>query len=205
MRTLLLATALLAAALPAQAASILLDFEEEPEGQRIEFVSAECDCVLLYEHGRGEDFDLVLTVRDFGVSDGDGYTDGQAVRVGDQGGSGGGLVMEFLVPVLAVSLDFGNDESDVSPVYDASLTGYDSQGGVLAQAFVTPNLDKLVNQTISITSASPIARAVFQLELLGDQSEHSPVVDNLVLTTVPDPGTVGLMLLGAAAVLTRRR
>jgi hypothetical protein len=35
MRTLLLATALLAAALPAQAATILLDFEEEPEGQRI--------------------------------------------------------------------------------------------------------------------------------------------------------------------------
>lgn len=134
MRALVLAVALLAAAYPAQAATIVLDFEEEPLGSRMEFVSVECDCALLHSLDPGlDDNDSWLDIIDF-----PGLTNGRAIKVGDEGG-GDGLVVELLVPVLAVSLDFGGD----SPEFDrdegpASLTAYDAADNVLAQAFVTP-------------------------------------------------------------------
>ena len=108
--------------------------------------------------------------------------------------------------MTGVSLDFGGDlpAKFVDPLYDASLTGFDAAGDELAKSFVTPNRDRLVNQTISISSERTISRAVFEFVQLGDTEPFSSVVDNIVLTTVPEPGTLGLMLLGGAAAMARR-
>ena len=193
-----LALALLLLAAPAGAATIVLDFEEEPIGSPKEFVSVECGCVRLIEPSLDEDEDLRILVALLGQSE------GQAVAVGREGGS---LVLEFLVPVVALSVDFGWDQLDeegVWDVFDPVLTGFDAYGAVVAQATITPNGDGIVNQTISISSESTIARALFEFRQLGPNEPRGFLVDNLVLTTVPEPGTLGLGALACAGLLSRR-
>lgn len=196
------AVALLLAA-PASATTIVLDFEEEAlgnrrDGERHAFVSVECGCVRLIEPLEGDsDARLRIQVAPFGRSD------GHAVYVGHEGG---GLLLEFLVPVFAVSIDFGNDyPEDEADARDPVFKAFAEDDALLDEDTVSPNDDRIVNQTLSLYSESPIHHATFGFRQLGQHSPLDFYVDNLVLTTVPEPGAVWLAALACIGLLRNVR
>jgi hypothetical protein len=189
----LLFTALLLIAAPAGAATIVIDFEEEAVVEyEVPFVSSECGCVRLSEW-QG----LELNVIDY-------YLGTRALYVGEEGGS---LLLEFLVPVVAVSLDFGGDSSlPEVETFPARLYGF-SGGQQVAFAELEANRNGLVDQTLSIEPGVVMDSARFAFVQLGEHEPESPVVDRIVLTTLPEPRLLGLSALGllAAARTFRRR
>jgi hypothetical protein len=197
-----LAASLLLAAPPTHAATIVVDFAESvPDRQLVSFTTSgatfttwvcastvyngyECDDAALYlNHG-------TLTVID------------------------DALLVTFDEPVTAVSLDFGGDyPEDWQPDAEAWLwafLGDDPDPSRLvvspdAEARVTLNLDRLVNQSITIEGGPFQAISFRFVGTKGGSWERAYTIDNLRFETVAEPGTVGLVLLGAAAALTRRR
>jgi hypothetical protein len=124
------------------------------------------------------------------------------------------LFVTFDEPVSAVSLDFGGDHPDEwAPDAEAWLWAFvaaDPNPANLitpdAEARVTLNLDQLVNQSITIEGGGPFQMILFQfVGTEGGPTERAYQIDNLRFETVAEPATVGLVLLGAAAALTRRR
>ena len=192
MRHVLFAAVLLTAA-PAGAATIVLDFEEEAVGEYEEpFVSNECGCVRLSEW-QG----LELHVIDYALGT-------RSLYVGDEGGS---LLLEFLVPVVAVSLDFGGDPGlPEVEAFPARLYGF-AGGQQVAFVELEANRNGLVDQTLSIEPGIPMDSARFVFVQLGEYEPESPVVDRIVLTTLPEPRLLGLSALAllAAARTFRRR
>jgi hypothetical protein len=158
MRIFALAFALWVAS-PAVGASIVIDFEEEPiatydDELGATFVSAECDCVALFDQGGNR-----LTIRSFMGS--------HVLIIGDEGGS---LRLDFFTPVTSVSLDFGGDCGDASVGVDCHAGAIDihpawlrglADGQIVASSELAPNQDIQVNQTISITSATPMDQVRF--------------------------------------------
>jgi hypothetical protein len=176
---------------------IVLDFEEEPlaryEGSP--FVSAECGCVQFSQYSRYPGYGGEVSVFDFR------RVGSRMLLVGEEGGD---LLMEFLVPVVGLSLDFSTffDEPDVW-LDDAHLTAY-AGGQVVGEATFTPDPNGPLFQTISLFPGTVIERAVYRKYDLGEYEPNSVLVDNIVLT-VPEPRAlppVGLLL---AAVAFRRR
>src|SRR5687768_9606164 len=103
----LLYALLLWVATPAVGATIVLDFEEEqPRFLEDPFVSVECECVRLHgwRNSYGGSPGGTLEIHDFRGS--------RRLIVGEEGGV---LMLEFLVPVVGLSLDFSTffDEPDV--------------------------------------------------------------------------------------------
>jgi hypothetical protein len=204
MRALVLAIALVGAGVPAQAATVVLDFEEEPLATYVDdeggatFVSAECGCVAFFDEGGTR-----LRISSFQGS--------RVLVIGDEGGS---LLLDFFAPVTSVSLDFGGDCGDALVGVDCHAGAIDihpawlqglANGQIVASSEVEPNQDTQVNQTISITSATPMDQVRFGMPQYDPHEPVSPIVDNVQFETVPEPGTLELVLLGAAAALTRRR
>jgi hypothetical protein len=192
-----LAVSLLLVAQPATAATIVLDFEEQPVAafEDNSFLSIECGCVRFSDLGPEKEVHVV---------DGVGWPsyyrhESRAVLAGSQGGT---LMMEFLVPVVELSFDFVNffDAYDVW-LNDAVLTAY-AGDEIVGVATLPPAPNGPRFQTISISPGTVIERAVFEKYDLGEHYPFSPIVDNIVLTTVPEPTTLGLLgltLAGAAA------
>jgi hypothetical protein len=187
MRSLLIG-AVLAFAAPAGAATIVLDFEQEPLAvyENTSFTSAECGCVDFAEQDGGW-----LFVEENALGS----------RVLIPGEEGGRLVLQFLVPVTAVALDFGNDTDDAEFIGDAVLEGLVG-GTVVASATVTPNGNNLTDQTIAISFTSPLTSARFRLPQSGEFEPISPYVDNIVLT-VPEPAALALAALAVLRVRCR--
>jgi hypothetical protein len=189
MRSLLFALAMLLAQ-PAVAATIVLDFQEETLGRRDDpFVSAECGCV---EFSGSHGLRIYLT------------DEGETVLVAGADQEGGSLVIDFLVPVTAFALDFGGDSgaADVTSG-TARLRGF--VGAVeVALAEAEPNRNLLVDQTLAISPGVAMDRIVFTFSQLGELEPLSAYVDDVVLTTVPEPVTLGLFALGLAATATGR-
>jgi hypothetical protein len=202
MRIFALAFALWVAS-PAVGASIVIDFEEEPiatydDELGATFVSAECDCVALFDQGGNR-----LTIRSFMGS--------HVLIIGDEGGS---LRLDFFTPVTSVSLDFGGDCGDASVGVDCHAGAIDihpawlrglADGQIVASSELAPNQDIQVNQTISITSATPMDQVRFGMPQYDPHEPVSPIVDNLRFETVPEPGTLGLVALGLGAGFGRIR
>jgi hypothetical protein len=189
------ALALLLLAAPASAATIVLDFEEEARGHYYEgsIVSAECGCVRISDLAGRE-----LTVFDF-------YLGTRMVEPGYKG-EGGTLLLEFLVPVVGLSLDFLSFYPNARPIerpidyFDAHLIAY-SGGEIVGETTLTPDPNGPLFQTISLFPGTVIEQARFVRVALGYYEPISPFIDNIVLTTVPEPGTLGLgalVLLGAS-------
>jgi hypothetical protein len=191
MRALPLLLALLLAA-PAGAATIVLDFEEEPLAvyQGTTFASAECGgCVTFAEQDGGWLF----------------VEDALGSRVLIPGEEGGRLSMTFSVPVTGVSLDFGHDTPDAESIGDAVLDGLIG-GVVVVSSTVAPNQNGSIDQTISISYVSPLEAVRFRLPQSGEFEPISPYIDNVVLTVqeVPEPAALGL-LAPLLLLSTRRR
>src|SRR5688572_23911691 len=136
-----LALALLLLAAPAGAATIVIDFAEESLGEHGDsFVSAECACVRFstWSVGGGGSGNT-LTVFNFNGN--------HTLAVGEQGGD---LLLEFLVPVGSVRLEFGGD-SPLESVesFPAVLVGL--SGGEFASIdTVAPNRNRAIDQTLQI-------------------------------------------------------
>lgn len=189
MPALALALVLLVAT-PAGAATIVLDFEEEVLGvYDTGFISSECGCVELSD---ADGFQL--KVIDFFGS--------RAILVGEEGGA---LRLDFLVPVVAVSLDFGGDsgaeEVDARP---ARLRGF-AGGQEVAYAELEANGNQLVDQTLTIGPGVVLESALLTFVQLGEFEPLSPLVGRIVLTTVPEPSTLALMALALIRLAIQRR
>jgi hypothetical protein len=191
MRVLALALLLLAA--PAGAATIVIDFEAEAVGEYDDgFVSAVCGCVRFSEWQGGE-----LRIRER-ASD-------KTLVVGEEGGT---LLLEFLVPVISVRLEFGGDsESSLVESKPAVLVGL--SGGEFASIDAEmPNRNNTIDQTLQIAVppnlGPPIDQALFSFVQLGEHEPLSPIVGRLTLVTVPEAGGLGLLALFLAFGSRRR-
>lgn len=181
---------------PAGAATITLDFEEEPLGlYHPGFLSSECGCVqLLEDHG----LEPRVRVIDFSLGS-------RALLIGDEGGA---LRLEFLVPVFGVQIDFytyfGLHNIFLGDARLQAFAGDDPIGLVV----VPPDPQGAVFQTISLSSSVAITRAIFTKAVDDGLEPQSPIVDNLVLT-VPEPafglGVLALGVLAARATRSHRR
>jgi hypothetical protein len=197
MRAPLLALLVLLLAAPVHAATIVLDFEEEPLGyDQPGFVSVECGCVRL------SDFDeMELAVFDY-------YLGTRVVSPGWKN-EGGDLLLEFFVPVVGLSLDFLSFYPNSRPIerpieyFDAHLIAY-AGGEIVGEATLTPDPNGPLFQTISLFPGTVIEQAKFVRVTLGFFEPISPFIDNIVLT-VPEPASALLLLgLGVAGVASRR-
>jgi len=196
MRSVVLAAALLGAALPAHAATIVLDFEEEAVGGRENgYVSAECGCVA-FSHSFliSDPSDPFLHVGDFGVQ-----SDGSALLVG-QDDDGGGLVLDFLAPVVGLSLDFGNDDEAFTDEGDEAVLQAFSGATLLGEARVVLNRNDVMDQSIALAGLGAFDRATFRYTDSIDE-----IVDNISFETVPEPGALALLAFVAAAGRWRGR
>jgi len=186
MRILLVTFALWVAA-PAAAGTIVLDFEEEPLARyEPSFVSAECGCVRFSE---GHE----LAVVEYGS---------RALLVGEEGGD---LELDFLVPVVGLSLDFLSfyPTSEEIDYRDAHLVAY-AGGQIVAEATFAPDPAGPLFQTISLVPGTAIERARFWRVALGENEPISAVVDNVVLIT-PEPDALALFGLALAGAWSARR
>src|SRR5262245_8784055 len=179
----LLAALLLVAATPASAATIVLDFEEEPYIYLPRhYVSTECGCVSFdyYPAAPNEDRSYIA-VRNFNLQ-----TDGNGLVVDFHV-----LVMTFAEPVTSLSLDFGLDSAfyweDGSFAWlrvfsDDSPPDLRTNAGLLADARVTLNRNGLMDQSISLEGVAPFRTAAFNFN---GEAEMEPgfSVDNLRFTT----------------------
>jgi hypothetical protein len=187
-----LAAVLFLLAQPASAATIVLDFEEEPLGyDQPGFVSAECGCV------RVSDFDgQELAVFDY-------YLGTRVISPGWKN-EGGDLLLEFLVPVVGLSLDFLSFYPNSRPIErpieyrDAHLIAY-AGGEIVGETTLTADPGGPLFQTISLFPGTVIERAVFVRVALGFYEPISPFLDNLVLT-LPEPSMLLLAVLAAACI-----
>lgn len=193
-----LAFSLLLLAAPTSAATIALDFEEEAIGYYYDepgFVSAECGCVRVSDFAGRE-----LAVFDY-------YLGTRVVSPGWKG-EGGSLLLEFLVPVVGLSLDFVSFYPNARPIErpidykDAHLIAY-AGGEIVGETTLTPDPTGPLFQTISLFPGTVIEQARFVRVALGFYEPISPFVDNVMLTTVPEPGSLGLAVLVLAGAASR--
>jgi len=175
---------------PAFAATITLDFEEEATDARSNgYVSAECGCVT-FSH---TNLSNALHFANFGAQG-----DGQALVVGDDD-DGGGLVLDFLVPVSSLTLAFGNDDPSIVDQDDEAVLQAYAGATLLGEVHVALNANDLMDQTISISGLGAFDRAVFRYTDSIDE-----IVDNLVFETLPEPGPPVLAAFAAWALYAIR-
>jgi hypothetical protein len=188
-----IALSLLLLAGPAQAATIVLDFSAYAEGDYGNSFEAAPGVLLSERSGTGS-----LTIATPGGVP-------AVLVVGDQGGD---LRLDFTgLGVLGIELTFGGDvlpgcETDVFP---AHLTGY-AGGMEVAADELDANGNRLVDQTLAITSPVVLEWALFDFVQLGENQPESPFVGRITLTTleVPEPALVGLVAATAAAACALR-
>jgi hypothetical protein len=170
---------------PAAAATIVIDFEAVALG------------------AKGESFEVAPGITLASV-DGLYVTDRYGTRgllVGEEGGT---LQLTFSVPVVSLSIDFGNDSdaADVDPS-SAFLTG--KIGGVVVVTdSELANRNGLPDQTLTVALPGGFGAAGFSFGQSDFYEPISPFVDNIVVTTLEVPEPAGL-LLGALLLSTRLR
>jgi hypothetical protein len=180
-----IALALLLLTTPAHAGTIVIDFTGESLGSHGASFVAECGCVRLSEWtGTGE-----LIVFNF-----------QGSRALSVGAEGGDLLLDFLVPVQAVRLEFGGDSStDWKPAVLVGLSG----GEFASIDTAAPNLNGAIDQTLQISVppnlGPPMDQALFSFVQFGEHAPKSALVGRITLTT-PEPRLIALLaVLGVVA------
>jgi hypothetical protein len=189
----IVALVLLLLAAPAGAATIVLDFDEEPTGERgASFTSAEAPFVQLTETGG----------TDLQVFDYPGH--GLVLWVGDEGGM---LRLDFGVPVLSITIEFGDAGAlagDWDPPVLVGLNGSD----VLAIDSTVPDFDGELDESLTVAVPSgAFDAAVFAFVQRGEMEPESPLVGRIILVTseVPEPAAAMLLLAAAGWQAARAR
>ena len=180
----------LAATLSAHAALVTVNFESDAPGPVANgFMSFDSPFVT-FSDSDGSD----LSIGNFGIA-----SDGQSLMVGQNDTSA--LIMNFSTIVDSLSIDFGNDDPNLSEPGDfATLTLF--LGNVfVGEAFVELNRNTAMDQTISFSGAA-FDNATIEYYVSSDGVAKT--FDNFVFNTVPGPGGLGLMALVGLAARRRR-
>jgi hypothetical protein len=190
-----LAAVLLLLAMPASAATIVLDFEEEALGGHGEsFVSAEWDDLTL---------SLWTGVAELTISERAGH--GRVLWVGHEGGS---LLLSFAVPVASVTLEFGDSGAALRAWDPPVLVGITTDGMAAADSTV-PTMNGLIDEQLMVTwpRDEPFRSALFQFVQFGEHAPESPVIGRIILETleVPEPAVFGLLALAGSVAAARNR
>lgn len=169
-----------------------ITFENDPAGPVPDgFVSADSPLVSF-----SNNFGLGLAIGDYGVA-----SDGQGIAVGDNDSSG--LLMNFSTLMNALSLDFGNDDPNLTLDGDYALLTIYLDGFEVDHSIVLLNRNTAMDQSISI-SGTEFNSAVIEFYSGGDGITE--VVDNIRFTAVPAPGIAGMLgAAGACGLFGRSR
>lgn len=121
--------------------------------------------------------------------------------------TGGGdreVLMIFSTPITSLFLhtDDTSETGDTVRLLALASTGFDSQYEVLLLDEGLDNATSSPGNVLSISGA-PFSYALFQT--VGEQEGFDDVTFDFEVTAVPEPGTVGLTLLGLGAILALRR
>ena len=113
----------------------------------------------------------------------------------------------FAAPITEVGAYMGNDQG----IYDGSfqdytLSLYDAANTLVGSLTVTANQNTSVDQFLGLRSTLPFVRARFENDNWVTVNQGlSATIDDLTFSTVPEPASLGAVLLLTAAGFARRR
>lgn len=121
--------------------------------------------------------------------------------------TGGGdreVLMSFITPITSLSLhtDDASEGPETVRLLALVSTGLDTQFQVLA---LDEGLDNATSSPGNELFVSGVSFSYALFQTVGEQEGFDDVTFNLEVTPVPEPGTIGLTLLGLGAILTLRR
>ena len=153
--------------LPVNAATydIVIDFENETTGSKPNgWKSVDSDLVS-FSDSNGSDL---------GIYSGQ-ESDGKSIAC--FGDNTDGLVLDFSIPMFAISLEFGNDNPGFITSNDWAILTLFNGATQIDQVMIHPNVNDLMDQTISY-SGSSFTKAVFAYS-----TNLTEVVDNIMLAS----------------------
>ena len=176
LRALTLAAAAVLASQVAMAAAVVIDFEGDSNGAKLDGFQSVASMVVSFTDPGSEGENL-------GVLPADPQSIGRGLISG--GDTGTGIQMDFAPPVFSLSLVFGNDEPGiVGPTDLGRLTLFNGATQV-AVVDVAVNADDVGNQTVAY-SGGPITRAVFAyVTAAGGGVGLGEIIDNVTFDTAP--------------------
>lgn len=181
----------LVATLSSQASIVTIDFESDPAGPVPNgFVSVDSPLVS-FSDSDGSD----LAIGNFGIA-----SEGQGLMVGRDDASS--LLIDFSAIVNSLSIDFGNDDPNLTQPGDTAILSVYLGTIFVGQSVVELNRNLAMDQTISFNGAAFDNATV---EFYASSRGVAKTFDHIVFNTVPGPGGMGLLILAAQFVRTRRR
>jgi hypothetical protein len=174
-------------------ASIMIDFESDTTGSKINGWSSVDSSLLSFSDSVGADMD----VYDYGLQ-----SHGQALAVHTDNDDSW-LIMDFSIIATSLQLEFGNDDPGWSNPGDKAVLTTFLGGGQVGQTSVVMNRDDIMNQSISISGMN-FDRATFYYAV--DPSLGLiEIVDNIQFEVIPAPGAILLGSIGVGLVGWLRR
>lgn len=200
----------IAAASPAGAAMVTIDFESETPGYHFSgYESQHANGVFFSStETRSGDIRDYLNIDNFGQGS---FGTGLAISSGNPR-LGAGLIIDFATATNFLSLAFGNDDpSSTSTGLKAVVLTLFHGGTQVGQSNVDPNNNGIIDQTIAFTGAFFDRAELFFIDDFDFAAEVNPIVDNVTFanhsapTNVPAPGGMVLLALGLCAMTRLRR
>ena len=113
------------------------------------------------------------------------------------------LTITFINPVGSIGMFFGNDDTCCSRGFSAFLDVFDG-AGLLGTVSVAANMNDAADQYLGLNSTTGITYAQVRYGSGSDVGLFTYLDDvafGAATTTVPEPGTVGLVAMGLLAVV----
>jgi hypothetical protein len=178
------------------ARAILIDFDSDSQGSKPNGWTSDDSALLHFYDSNGADLWLFdYSPQSFGpaLATENDYDDSW-------------LIMEFDVPVLELSLWFGNDDPGYSAAGDMAVLTAFLGGSQVGQASIEMNRNDIMDQTIGL-SGIVFDSATFYYDV-NPSLGLIEVVDNIDFEPIPEPATVlmvGCLSAGLAGARKLRR